>query len=315
MKQVRIVSISVNAESCSTYEEILQKAEGLILEAAKGSPDIIVLPEAFAHMAYPADEWTDKAETVQGKTISRFAKLAKRIGAIIIFPTIERIGKRIFNSAVFLSAKGIVLNQYHKTIPTVGEIEADICPGDGAVVVDTPMGRLGALICYDINFLEMYEALRRERPRIIFFVSAFRGGLRTRYLALECASYVVVANNFSNQLINPLGRLLNKAGMRQECFAALPQYLEETINLNFGVYHLDFNMNVLQKLRNKYAGKLRLEVAQAEAVFLLESLDPKLSIEKVEKEFKLERSLDYYDRARKAVCKAKPNFLMRKSVK
>ena len=64
MKQVRIVSISVNVESCSTYEGILQKAEGLILEAAKGSPDIIVLPEAFAHMAYPADEWTDKAEDV-----------------------------------------------------------------------------------------------------------------------------------------------------------------------------------------------------------------------------------------------------------
>jgi len=304
MKPVRILSISVNPEKCSSYEELLRKAERLILEAAKGSPDIIALPEAFAHMSHPADKWMDKAETIQGATISRFAKLAKKIGSIILFPTIERIGKQIFNSVIFLSATGKVLNRYHKTIPTIGEIEFNVSPGGGVVVVDTPVGRLGALICYDINFLEMHEALRRAMPQIIFFVSAFRGGLRTRYLALECASYVVTANNYSNQLINPLGRLLNKAGMRQESFSALPQYLEETINLNFCVYHLDYNMSVLQKLRNKYAGKIRLEVAQAEAVFLLESLDPKLSIEKVEKEFKLERSLDYYDRARKAVGRA-----------
>ena len=65
-------------------------------------------------------------------------------------------------------------------------------------------------------------ALRQQRPDIVFFPSMFRGGLRARYLALECACYVVVGNQTSSQLINPLGRLLNKAGARQESFAKLP---------------------------------------------------------------------------------------------
>jgi len=177
-------------------------------------------------------------------------------------------------------------------------MDAGISPANETVVIDTSVGRLGALICYDLNFMEVFKALRGQRPDIIFFPSMFRGGLRARYLALECACYVVVSNQGSSQLINPVGRVLNKADARQESFPMLPQYLEETINLNYGVYHLDDNMRVMKKLRNKYAGRIRFENAQAEAVFLLESLDPKLSIERVAKEFKLEASLDYYDRAR-----------------
>jgi len=310
MKPIRIVSISVTATigKPQTFHSTLREAQRLALEAGRGSPDIIVFPELFAHGAYPESAWRRHAETVNGDTVSQFGKLAKKLGCMILCPILQKEEGRLYNSVVFISKQGKPISCYHKMAPTLGELDGGISPDRNIQVAETHLGRFGALLCFDLNFTEVSTALRNARPSIIFFASMFRGGLRLRYLALECACYVVGANATSNQLINPLGRLLNKAGTRQESFNMLPQYLEETINLNYGVYHLDYNMNVLRNLRNQYAGRIRLEVAQAEAVFLLESLDPKLPIEQLEREFKLERSLDYFDRARQRAGIVQPTF-------
>ncbi|MBI4028553.1 MAG: carbon-nitrogen hydrolase family protein [Verrucomicrobia bacterium] len=301
MKPVRIASISITAHhpQPADFKKTLRKAESLVLEAGRGSPDIVALPELFAHSAFAVKDWARRAEDLRGETVSRFGALARKLGCMVLCPMLENENGRAYNSLVFISSSGKPISSYHKMIPTIGEMDAGIHPCSRTIVADTPMGRFGALICFDLNFTEIFNALRRARPRIIFFSSMFRGGLRLRYLALECACYVVGSVATSNQLINPLGRLLNKAGTRQESFPSLPQYLEETINLNYGVYHLDENVKRVQELRNRHAGKVRIEVAQAEAPFLLESLDPRLPIEKLEREFKLERSLDYFDRARR----------------
>ena len=300
MKSVRIASISIHPEPNpgASVKRLLSQAEKLVREAGCAKPDIISLPEFFAHQALAPQKWKREAEDVQGEVVTRMAGLARELDCVILCPILERDGDAIYNSVVFLSPKGKVLGSYHKMMPTIMELDHGVRPGAETIVVDTPVGRLAALLCFDINFSEVQIALRNARPQVIFFCSMFRGGLRLRHLALECGCYVVGSNSLSNQLINPLGRLLNKAGGRQESFSSLPQFLEETINLNFGVYHLDYNQQALLALRTKYAGHVRLEVAQAEAVFLLESLDPKLSIGRLEKEFELERSLDYFDRAR-----------------
>jgi len=304
-KPIRIVSVSLHPEPSqgTTVTQLLAQTEPLVREAGEGRPDIISLPELFAHGALPPQEWERAAEDLNGETVTLMARLARELGCIIICPVLERTdGGAIYNSVVFLSAEGKAIGSYHKMMPTAGELDHGIHPGSQTVVVDTPVGRLGALVCFDINFAEVHEALRNARPQIVFFCTMFRGGLRLRYLALECGCYVVSSNSLSNQLINPLGRLLNKAGGRQESFGNLPQYLEETINLNYGVYHLDFNQQLLRSLRNRYAGRVRLEVAQAENVVLLESLDPELPIARIEKEFGLECVLDYFDRLRARIA-------------
>jgi predicted amidohydrolase len=310
MKPIRIASISVTAThgTPSDFKPTLRKAEQLILEVGRGSPDIICLPETFAHCALKLGSWSKAGEDLCGETVSRFSALAKKLGCIILCPILEKLEGRTYNSLVFISAKGKVMGSYHKMIPTIGEMEAKIWPNPKMFVVDTPVGRLAGIICFDLNFSEIHNALRKERPHFIFFSSMFRGGLRSRYLALETGAYVIVSNASSNQLINPLGRLINKAGSRQESFAMLPQYLEETVNLNYGVYHLDYNTIRLPQLRNRYAGRIHLEVSQAEGVFLLESIDPKLSIGKIEKEFCLELSVDYFDRARTLAKSMRPDM-------
>ncbi len=301
MKPIRIVSISIaeHHNQPKFFLPSIREAEELIREAGRSSPDIIALPELFAHLSYPLGAYTKHAEDLQGETISRFGKLARELGCMILCPILEKVNGRVYNSAVFISSEGKPISSYHKRIPAIPEMESGVSPGSHVVTVDTRFGQIGVLICFDLNFIEVFAELRNARPKIIFFPSMFRGGLRLRYLALECACYVVGTVATSNQLISPLGRLINKAGMLQESFEKLPQYLEETINLNYGVYHLDENIKVLRKLRNTYPGKIHMEIAQAEALFLLQSLDPKLSIEQLEQEFKLERSLDYFDRARR----------------
>lgn len=290
------------------FSDILIRTQQTALEAGLARPDVIVLPELFAHCVVPSREWAERAEELNGETVSTFADVARRLECMILCPILERRESRIHNSAVFISADGKVIDCYRKMYPTIEEIGAGIFPGKGLRAVDSSIGRIATLICYDLNFQEVQAALRDERPGLIFFTSLFRGGLRAKYLALECASYVVVCNSLSHQVINPLGRLLNKAGSRQESFRHLPQFLEEIVNMDFGIFHLDYNSAVLRGLRNKYAGKIRLEVAQAEGVFLLESHSPEISVSEIKREFGLESSLDYYDRARASRSDALENF-------
>ncbi len=148
--------------------------EKLVREAAGRGAKVIVLPEAAItgymssdlKTAWQVDEREVTeglkgispervAESVPGPSTKVFSKLAGELGVYLTVPIVERdpdTGK-YYNTVVLMAPDGRMLLHYRKINPWPWAEKAWASHGNlGNVFVDTPLGRMGLLICYDINY-------------------------------------------------------------------------------------------------------------------------------------------------------------------
>ena len=148
----------------------LERARLRVLEAARGGAALVVLPEYFALMGM-AD--TDKLAVAEpfghGPMQDAVAQMAREAGVWLVAGTLPLAGQnpgRVRNSCLVFSPAGECVARYDKIhlfgFSGLGEryCESDtIEPGDTPVAVDTPLGRLGLSVCYDLRFPELYRRL------------------------------------------------------------------------------------------------------------------------------------------------------------
>ena len=147
--------------------------ESLIRQAAKHGAKIVVLPEAAipAYMSHdigltwqieghPLSPGLDGvspksvAETVPGESTRVFGALAGELKIYLTVPLVEVDPKqqKYYNSLVLMGPEGKIALHYRKLNPWRWAERGWATPGDrGHQFLDTPYGRLGLLICYDIN--------------------------------------------------------------------------------------------------------------------------------------------------------------------
>lgn len=125
--------------------------------------ELVVLPETvttgFTPGVTPEELW-DLMDGVPGRTTEPFADLAKRLGIHLIHTTYERGERRgeVFNTSILISPEGAVLGRYRKTHPFCTELKSRggwVTPGDQVVVIDTSLGKIGMIICFDGDFPEL----------------------------------------------------------------------------------------------------------------------------------------------------------------
>lgn len=150
-----------------------QTLERLVANAVYDGAEVVVLPET-AVTGYMSPDlkrtWQvggrqitagltgvdpkDAAETVPGESTRFFAQVARKWGIYLTVPLLEvdrRTGK-FYNTVVLLGPGGEQLIHYRKINPWPWAEKGWATPGDlGRPVVDTPFGRLGTLVCYDIH--------------------------------------------------------------------------------------------------------------------------------------------------------------------
>jgi predicted amidohydrolase len=187
----------------------LSEAEMLLEMAARQGAKLAVLPEYFAIMGMRD---TDKVEVreVDGKgPIQRFlAEQAKLHDMWIVggsVPLACDSPDKVFNSCLVYDNKGKRVARYDK-IHLFGlqmgmeqyQEERTIQPGKQVVVLDTPFGRLGLSICYDLRFPELYRAM--HPVDLIVVPSAFtettgkaHWEVLVRARAIENLAYVIAA--------------------------------------------------------------------------------------------------------------------------
>ncbi len=148
----------------------LAEAERLIAMAAAAGAKLVALPEYFAIMGLKdTDKVAVREVPGRGPIQSFLAAQAKRHGIWLVGGSVPLdcgLQDKVYNSCLVYDDKGRQVARYDK-IHLFGlalgteryQEEATILPGERVVVVDSPFGRLGLSICYDLRFPELYRAM------------------------------------------------------------------------------------------------------------------------------------------------------------
>ena len=149
--------------NCTSNEQAnWESARSLIERAAGHGARFAATPENTNYLG-PHDEKVRRAEPLDGPTCGRFSGLARRLGIHLLLGSFnERSDEphRCYNTSVFFGPDGAILGTYRKMhlfdVDVPGGVrfaESDTCkPGEEVTVVDTPLGRFGLSICYDLRF-------------------------------------------------------------------------------------------------------------------------------------------------------------------
>lgn len=143
--------------------------------------DIVILPEIF-NAPYSNDGFKEYAEEKGGKTYTILSSLAKEYGIYLVGGSIpEREGDKIYNTSFVFAPDGEQIARHRKAhlfdIDVIGGQrfkESDtLTPGDEVTVFDTPFGKIGLCICFDIRFPELSLTMAKRGARVIIVPAAF----------------------------------------------------------------------------------------------------------------------------------------------
>jgi deaminated glutathione amidase len=201
-------------QMCSSHdiENNLQEASRLIQEAALNKADLVVLPEMFAIMGLkPTDKVEAKEKFGSGRIQTFLSEQAKKNGIWIVGGTIPIAcdnDKKVRAASIVYDDKGIFKARYDKIhlfdvdiSETEKYRESDTTePGNEIVIVDTPVGRLGLGVCYDVRFPELFRYMFNQGVELFSLPSAFtvktgeaHWELLARSRAVENFCYVIGA--------------------------------------------------------------------------------------------------------------------------
>ncbi len=142
----------------------------LVREAAAKGAKIVVLPEAAVTGYADIDEdtyWSSEAappegfvpvarcaEPADGPSVRYFATIARECSIYLTVPFIESATGRFYNTIVLLGPDGTTRIHYRKQHPWTVADPSWMTRGDlGTPVIDTEYGRVGVMVCYDVNQL------------------------------------------------------------------------------------------------------------------------------------------------------------------
>jgi hypothetical protein len=198
---------------------------------------------------------------------------------------------------VVLDRAGQVAGTYRKIHVVESEMQAgSSCGRSAPKVIETDFGKIGVQICFDVNWPEGWASLKREGAEIVFWPSAYPGGRALYPLAWRNAFHIVSVPWYkpgAPEVIDIAGDIIASGGQWQPWVCA-------PVNLEKGLFHLDFQMEKVRKLEAKYGRGVRVKWLHLENWFVLEALDPQLSIAQLKSEFGLIPLDEYLARAARA---------------
>ena len=191
----------------------LLEVERLAEEAVGAGARLLVLPENFAFMGLAERDILGIGEDDGAGPLQEFlAQLARRLGVWLVGGTVPiRVGgaDKVRAACMVYNDQGRRLARYDKIhLFDVHLVETDeryresetIEPGDSVCVIDSPFGRLGLAVCYDLRFPELFRAMQDQGVEVIAMPAAFTAltgrahwDTLVRARAVENLCYVVAA--------------------------------------------------------------------------------------------------------------------------
>ncbi|KAK1019958.1 Carbon-nitrogen hydrolase [Friedmanniomyces endolithicus] len=192
----------------------LEQCRIVIQKAVAGGAKALFLPEASDYIGGSPNESLSLCKPAsQSPFLLGLQQEAKKhslpISVGVHEPSDNPSSKRIKNTLLWINANGEITHRYQKLHLFDLEMEngpnmresTTIEPGNEILPpFDSPVGKLGAMICFDLRFPEIALALKRQKADVLLYPSAFMPTtgkahwlplLRAR--AIECTSYVIAA--------------------------------------------------------------------------------------------------------------------------
>jgi len=241
MKYARLAAVQMTSGDDPTAN--CEAAAVLAERAAEDHADIVVLPENFAALSGNAELRRRVAEEDGTGPVQDFvASLARRLGVWLVAGTIPIRGGDsqrpcaaccVYDNAGRRVARYDKIHLFDVTLPDRGESfreSANTGAGERPVAVDTPWGRLGLAVCYDLRFPELFRALAAGTMDLLAVPAAFtrptgeaHWHTLVRARAIENLCYVAAAaqtgrhpggrSSFGHSMIvDPWGEVLCDAG-------------------------------------------------------------------------------------------------------
>lgn len=206
-------------------EASVDKAIGLIAEAAERGAELAVFPEAFIG-GYPKgstfgapvglrtaegrrqfQRYSDGAVTVDGPEIARLAEAARESAIFVVIGIIERVGNTLCCTALMIDPESGVVGAHRKLMPTGAE-RLIWGFGDGSTLdtMDTPLGRVGTVICWE-NYMPLLRQAMYAKGVEIYCAPTVDDrptwSASMTHIALEGRTHVLSACQFITKVAYP----------------------------------------------------------------------------------------------------------------
>ena len=202
-------------------DRTLTKADTLAARAASKGAQLVLFPEAFVS-AYPRgldfgsvigsrtdqgredfQRYWESSVDIPGPSVDALAETARSNRIYLVIGVIERDGGTLYCTVVFFSPDGGYLGKHRKIMPTASErLVWGFGDGSTMPVFDTPLGKIGAVICWENYSPLMRAAMYAKGIEIYCAPTADSRGSWTasmRHIAVEGRCFVLSANQFNRR--------------------------------------------------------------------------------------------------------------------
>ncbi|WP_456415674.1 carbon-nitrogen hydrolase family protein [Thiolapillus sp.] len=186
MTETLFKAACIQLASGSNVNANLLEAQRLMEHAVREGVRLIVLPENFAYMGAQCSDMLEICEEDNDGPIQHFlSQTAQKLGIWLVggtIPIATESPQKLRAACLLYDDKGQRVARYDKMhLFDVNLVETDeqyvesesIEPGDQLCVVDTPFGKLGLSVCYDLRFPEMYRAMLDQGMELLTLPAAF----------------------------------------------------------------------------------------------------------------------------------------------
>jgi len=239
MKERFMVALAQISCKPGDKEQNLKKIETAVTRAEEKGADLVILPELSLTGYVVRDQIYELAEEIPGPSTRIIERIARDAGIHVVFGMPEKskmAQATLHNTAVLVGPKGLIGKYRKMYLPThsVFEEKRYFRPGYETSVLDTDLGKIGLLICYDIYFPEVTRLTRLEGAQLAVCISASPAVRRsffeilTAARAVENTTFLAFVNLIGvedglqfwggSRLVGPNGRVLAQAKYDEEDF-------------------------------------------------------------------------------------------------
>lgn len=218
-RPVRIAALDFRPSKRVSSEESVHAFVAAV-DRAVDRADLIVLPEGIT-VVDTGKTNVEVAQPIPGPVTEALGAIARKKHSYLVAGIYERDGQAVYNTAVLLDRDGAVAGRYRKVYLPREEVEAGLTPGNDYPVFQTDFGKIGIMICWDLEYADPARALALAGAGII--AMPIWGGDRRLGVARAAENHLFLASSgygYPTEILDPNGEQIAVAGKRGEAAIA-----------------------------------------------------------------------------------------------